>query len=387
MRGEERRQRAMLVVIDPEQRVPKGHPLRRIKELADATLVQLSPTFDAIYSALGRPSIPHERLLKASLLMALYTLRSERLLCEQLDYNCLFRWFLDMEVDEAGFDHSTFSRNRQRLLAHDVAGGFFAGVVAQSGTLRLLSDEHFTVDGTLVEAWASLKRFRRKDAGPTAPPDDPGNPTVNFHGERRSNATHQSTTDPEAKLAKKGPGKEAKLCCSANALMENRHALLVDFQVEPADGYAERRAAIAMVDERLPGSRRVTLGGDKGYDTSDFVAGCRALTVTPHVARNQARRGGSALETRTVRHPGYAVSQWIRKRVEEAFGWMKTVGGLAPHPLSRTRAGADARLLGRRRLQPRANRPARPGVHMKRPGNSAPRPLMKPNQARPGTRP
>jgi len=328
MRGEERRQRAMLVVIDPEQRIPKGHPLRRIKELADATLVQLSPTFDAIYSALGRPSIPPERLLKASLLMALYTLRSERLLCEQLDYNFLFRWFLDMEVDEAGFDHSTFSRNRQRLLAHDVAGGFFAGVVAQAGALRLLSDEHFTVDGTLVEAWASLKSFRRKDAGPTAPPDHPGNPTVNFHGERTSNATHQSTTDPEAKLAKKGPGKEAKLCYSANALMENRHALLVDFQVEPADGYAERRAAIALVDERLPGSRRVTLGGDKGYDTSDFVAGCRALTVTPHVARNQARRGGSALDARTVRHPGYPVSQWIRKRVEEAFGWMKTVGGL-----------------------------------------------------------
>jgi transposase len=328
MRGEERRQRAMLVVIDPEQRVPKGHPLRRIKELADAILVQLSPTFDVIYSALGRPSIPPERLLKASLLMALYTLRSERLLCEQLDYNFLFRWFLDMEVDEAGFDHSTFSRNRQRLLAHDVAGEFFAGVVAQAGALRLLSDEHFTVDGTLVEAWASLKSFRRKDAGPTAPPDDPGNPTVNFHGERRSNATHQSTTDPEAKLAKKGPGKEAKLCYSANALMENRHALLVDFQVELADGYAERRAAIAMVDERLPGSRRVTLGGDKGYDTSDFVAACRALTVTPHVARNQARRGGSAIDARTVRHPGYAVSQWIRKRVEEAFGWMKTVGGL-----------------------------------------------------------
>src|SRR5713101_1400062 len=228
MRGEERRQRAMLVVIDPEQLVPKGHPLRRIKELADATLVQLSPTLDAMYSAVGRPSIPPERLLKASLLMALYTVRSERLFCEQLDYNFLFR---------------------QRLLAHDLAREFFAGVVAQAGALRLLSDEHFTVDGTLVEAWASLKSFRRKDAGPTAPPDDPGNPTVNFHGERRSNATHQSTTDPEAKLAKKGPGKEAKLCYSANALMENRHALLVDFQVEPADGYAERRAAIAMVDE------------------------------------------------------------------------------------------------------------------------------------------
>jgi IS5 family transposase len=276
----------------------------------------------------GRPSIPPERLLKASLLMALYTVRSERLLCEQLDYNFLFRWFLDLEVDEAGFDHSTFSRNRERLLEHDVAGEFFAGVVAQAGALKLLSDEHFTVDGTLVEARASLKSFRRNDGKPTEPPDDPGNPTVNFHGERRSNATHQSTTDPEARLAKKGAGKEAKLCYSANALMENRHALLVDFQVESADGYAERRAAIAMVDERLPGSRRITLGGDKGYDTCDFVAGCRALRVTPHVAQNQARRGGSALDLRTVRHPGYAVSQWVRKRVEEAFGWMKTVGGL-----------------------------------------------------------
>jgi len=328
MRGEDGRQQAILVVINPEQRVPKGHPLRRIKAAADVALAQLSPLFDEMYSTVGRPSIPPERLLKGSLLMALYTVRSERLLCEQLDYNFLFRWFLDLEADEASFDHSTFSRNRQRLLAHAVAGEFFRAVVEQARGLKLLSDEHFTVDGTLVEAWASLKSFKRKDAGPSEPPDDPGNPTVNFHGERRSNATHQSTTDPEAQLAKKGAGKEAKLCYSANALMENRHALLVDFQVEPADGYAERRAAIAMVDERLPGRRRVTLGGDKGYDTSGFVAGCRALTVTPHVARNQARRGGSALDARTVRHPGYAVSQWIRKQVEEAFGWMKTIGGL-----------------------------------------------------------
>lgn len=328
MRGEERRQRAMLMVIDPEQRVPKEHPLRRIKQLADAALAELSPIFDAMYSAVGRPSIPPERLLKASLLMALYTVRSERLFCEQLDYNLLFRWFLDLEVDEASFDHSSFSRNRARLLEHAVAGEFFRAVVAQARTLRLLSDEHFTVDGTLVEAWASLKSFKRKDAEPSARPDDPGNPTVNFHGERRSNATHRSTTDPEAKLAKKGPGKEAKLCYSANALMENRHALLVDFQVEPADGSAERRAAIGMVDERLAGTRRITLGGDKGYDTRDFVASCRALKITPHVAQNHARPGGSALDARTVRHRGYTVSQWIRKRVEETFGWMKTIGGL-----------------------------------------------------------
>jgi transposase len=328
MRGEDKRQRAMLMVINPEQRIPQSHPLRRIKVLADAALKELSPVFDQMYSTVGRPSIPPERLLKASLLMALYTVRSERLLCEQLDYNFLFRWFLALEADEASFDHSTFSRNRARLLEHAVADEFFRAVVAQARGLNLLSDEHFTVDGTLVEAWASLKSFTRKDAGPSAPPDDPSNPTVNFHGERRRNATHQSTTDPEAQLAKKGAGKEARLCYSANALMENRHALLMDFQVEPADGHAERRAALAMVDERVPGRRRITLGGDKGYDTRDFVANCRALAVTPHVAQNQARRGGSALDARTVRHPGYAVSQWIRKQVEEAFGWMKTVGGL-----------------------------------------------------------
>jgi transposase len=211
MRGEERRQRMMLMVMEPGDRVPKEHPLRRVKELADAALRQLSPLFDEMYSAIGRPSIPPARLLKASLLMALYTVRSERLFCEQLDYNLLFRWFLDMEVAEASFDHSTFSRNRARLLQHDVAREFFTRVVAQARGLQLLSDEHFTVDGTLVEAWASLKSFKRKEQVPQPPPDDPGNPTVNFHGERRSNATHQSTTDPEAKLAKKGPGKEAKL--------------------------------------------------------------------------------------------------------------------------------------------------------------------------------
>jgi len=304
MRGEEGWQRAMLVVINPEQRVPKGHPLRRIKALADAALAQLSPVFDEMYSAVGRPSIPPERLLKASLLMALHTVRSERLFCEQLDYNFLFRWFLDLEADEASFDHSTFSRNRARLLEHEVAGEFFRAVVEQARRLNLLSDEHFTVDGTLVEAWASLKSFKRKDGGPGEPPDDPSNPTVNFRGERRTNATHQSTTDPEARLARKGPGKEARLCYSANALMENRNTILIDLQVEPADGYAERRAAIAMVDGNLPGSRRITLAGDRGYDTRDFVESCRALTVTPHVAQNQARPGGSALDARTVRHRG-----------------------------------------------------------------------------------
>jgi len=328
MRGEGRRQRSMLMVIDLEQRVPKEHPLRRIKQLTEAVLEELSAIFDQMYSAVGRPSIPPERLLKASLLMALYTVRSERLLCEQLEYNLLFRWFLDMELDEPSFDHSSFTTNRERLLEHEVAGEFFRGVVEQARVLKLLSSEHFTVDGTLIEAWASLKSFKRKDQKPGDGPDDPGNPTVNFHGERRSNQTHQSTTDPEALLARKGKGKEAKLYYSANALAENRNCLLIDFQVEPADGRAERRAAVAMADERLAGSRRITLGGDKGYDTREFVASCRELKVTPHVAQNLTRPGGSALDARTTRHQGYAVSQWIRKRIEESFGWMKTIGGL-----------------------------------------------------------
>jgi len=328
MRGEARWQRSMWMMVNPEAQIPKEHPLRRIKQLAEAVLQKLSPVFEQMYSAVGRPSIQPERLLKASLLIALYTVRGERLFCEQLGYNLLYRWFLDMEADEASFDHSSFSANRARLLKHGVADEFFRAVVEQARVFKLLSDEHFTVDGTLIEAWASLKSFKPKEAGTVQPPDDPGNPTVNFHGERRTNATHQSTTDAEALLARKGRGKEAKLCYSAHALMENRNCLLIDFQVEPADGHAERRAAIAMADERLTGSRRITLGADKGYDTRDFVDSCRALNITPHVARNDARRGGSALDDRTSRHPGYAVSQWIRKRIEEGFGWMKTVGGL-----------------------------------------------------------
>ena len=328
MRGEERRQRSMLVVVNLQERIPKEHPLRRIKQMADAALKELSPIFAQMYSPLGRPSIPPERLLKASLLMALYTIRSERMFCEQLDYNLLFRWFLDMELDEPSFDHSSFTANRDRLLEHEIAGDFFRRIVAQAQARGLLSNDHFTVDGTLIEAWASLKSFKRKGQEPGAGPDDRGNPTVNFHGEHRSNATHQSTTDPEALLARKGKGKEAKLCYSANALVENRNSLLIDFQVEPADGLAERRAAVAMADERLAGSHRITLGGDKGYDTRGFVATCRGLNITPHVAQNDARPGGSALDARTTRHPGYAVSQWVRKRIEEAFGWMKTVGGL-----------------------------------------------------------
>jgi len=347
MRGEERRQRSMLLVVNLEERIPREHPLRRIKQMAELALKELSPIFDEIYSVLGRPSIPPERLLKASLLMALYTIRSERMFCEQLDYNLLFRWFLNLELDELSFDHSSFTANRKRLLGRAIADEFFRQIVAQAQTLGLLSNEHFTVDGTLIEAWASLKSFKRKDQKPGARPDDPGNPTVNFHGEHRANATHQSTTDPEALLARKGKGKEAKLCYSAHALVENRNSLLIDFQVEPADGTAERRAAIAMADERLAGSRRITLGADKGYDTRSFVATCRALNITPHVAQNDARPGGSALDARTTRQPGYVVSQWIRKRIEEAFGWMKTVGGLRKTPYrGRERVQMHAYLVG-----------------------------------------
>jgi transposase len=325
MRGEAERQIGMLTLVTPEQRVRDDHPLRRVKPLAGTMLKDLSPTFEKMYSSTGRPSIPPERLLKASLLMAFYTVRSERLFCEQLDYNLLFRWFLDMGLDEPSFDHSSFTRNRARLLEHDVAREFFVRIVEQAQAVGLMSDEHFTVDGTLIEAWASLKSFKPKDGSSAKPPDDPGNPTVNFHGERRSNATHESTTDREARLARKGAGKEAKLCYSGNALMENRNGLLVDFQIVEANGTAERRTAIEMVDQNLPGTSRITLGADKAYDTADFVATCRALNITPHVAANEGRRGGSALDGRTLRHSGYVISQEKRKRVEEIFGWIKTV--------------------------------------------------------------
>jgi transposase len=325
MRGEAERQIGMLTLVTPEQRVKGDHPLRRIKPLADAALKDLSPTFQKMYSTTGRPSIPPERLLKASLLMAFYTVRSERLFCEQLDYNLLFRWFLDMGLDEPSFDHSSFSRNRARLLEHDVAHEFFALIVEHAQDLGLMSDEHFTVDGTLIEAWASLKSFKPREGSKEQPPEDRGNPTVNFHGERRSNATHESTTDPQARLARKGAGKEAKLCYSGNALMENRNGLLVDFQIFEANGTAERSSAIEMVEENLPGTRRITLGADKAYDTAGFVTTCRELNVTTHVAANDGRPGGSALDGRTLRHPGYVISQQKRKRVEEIFGWIKTI--------------------------------------------------------------
>lgn len=326
MRGLDSKQSSMICLLSPEAVVPKQHPLRAIKKLVEVALADLGPAFDQMYAAIGRPSIPPERLLKATLLMAFYSVRSERLFCEQLNYNLLFRWFLDMDMTEAGFDPSTFSKNRQRLIEANIAQQFFGRVVNQARRGRLMSDEHFTVDGTLIEAWASLKSFKKKGATEAPPPDDPGNPTVNFHGEKRSNETHESTTDPEANLARKSHGTAAKLSFSAHSLMENRNGLLVDFRVAAATGTAEREVALAMIDNELVGQRRITLSGDKGYDTRDFVRACRDRRVTPHVAQNTSRRR-SAVDRRTTNHPGYAVSQRIRKRVEEIFGWMKAIGG------------------------------------------------------------
>jgi len=318
----------MLAFVDLDARIPANHPLRCIKRFADQALAELSSVFDRIYAAGGRPSIPPERRLKASLLIALYSIRSERAFCEELEYHLLYRWFLDMDLIEPGFDASSFAKNRQRLLDHEVAQRFFDEVVLQADRRGLLSDAHFSVDGTLIEAAASLKSFRPKD-GPViaAAPDDPSNPTVDFRGERRSNATHASTTDPDARLMRKGKGKEARLAYLGHALMENRNGLLVDFQMTQATGTAERDAVPALLDEaRERGFRPRTLGADKNYDTRACVAAVRQREVTPHVAQNTKGRR-SAIDGRTTRHTGYGVSQRIRKRVEEIFGWMKTVGG------------------------------------------------------------
>ncbi len=325
MRGDDTKQSTLFSLVSPEQRVPTDHPLRPIKALTERVLSSLSRVFSGMYSKTGRPSIPPERLLKAQILMALYSVRSDRMFCEQLDYNLLFRWFLDMTMDEPAFDHSSFTKNRDRLLEHDVAGEFFAGVVGEARDLGLMSNEHFTVDGTLIDAWASLKSFRPKGEKPEDrdPPDDPGNPTVNFHGEKRRNDTHESTTDPEAKLARKGNGKEAKLSFSAHALMENRNGLVVDLRFDAATGTAERENALAMLKEHAPPG--ATVGGDKGYNHRAFVDGCRKLGITPHVAIKVRH---NAIDARTTRHPGFSVSMRIRKRVEEIFGWCKTVGDL-----------------------------------------------------------
>ena len=324
MRGDDRdQQAAMWSYVPMEQRIPADHPLRAVRAMVDAVLHELSPQFSTLYSRVGRPSIAPEKLLRALLLQVLYTIRSERLLMEQLDYNLLFRWFVGLEMDDPVWNPTVFTKNRERLLAGDVARAFFERVVAQARDRGLLSNEHFTVDGTLVEAWASLKSFKRTDA-PAPPPDDPGNPTVNFHGERRSNATHASTTDPQARLARKGARHEAKLYYTGPVLMENRNGLAVGGCVRPASGYAERAAALELLGA-LTRWQRITLAADTGYDIRDFVTALRLLGVTPHVAQNTSRRA-SAIDGRTTRHAGYAVSQRRRKRVEEIFGWLKTIG-------------------------------------------------------------
>jgi transposase len=323
MRGTDHDQGDMYSYLSPEERVRKDHPLRAIRELTDEILKRMSPLFEAMYAEGGRPSIAPEKLLRAQLLQMLYSVRSERLLMEEIDYSILFRWFVGLNLDDAVWDTTTFTKNRDRLLEAAVAKEFLAQVVERARGARLISDEHFTVDGTLLEAWASLKSFRPKDSKQD-PPEDPGNPTVDFHGQTRSNQTHESTTDGDAKLARKGAGKEAKLSYSGNLLIENRNGLIVNAELLEANGRAERDAALLML-EQLPGDQRLTVGGDKGFDTREFVAECRHMNVTPHVAQNEKRPGGSAIDERTTRHGGYAISQKKRKRIEECFGWMKDI--------------------------------------------------------------
>jgi transposase len=324
MRGDDQQQNHMFSYLSPEMRVRKDHPLRTIRAMVDEVLTQLSRRFDTMYARVGRPSIAPEKLLRAQLLQMLYSIRSERLLMEEMDYNLLFRWFVGLNADDEVWDATTFTKNRDRLLEAEVAQEFLARVVAQARGKGLNSDVHFTVYGTLLEAWASLKSFQPKEGKPMPPPDDPGNPTVNFRGERRSNETHESKTDPDAQLARKSQGKESKLSYCGNLLVENRNGLIVDAEVFQANGTAERDAALIML-EKLPGIQPVTVGGDKGFDTFGFVTECRNLWVVPHVAQNAGRPGGSAIDGRTTRHSGYVVSQRKRKRIEECFGWLKTI--------------------------------------------------------------
>ena len=342
MRGLDERSGSLFSYVDLEARVRKDHPLRPIRGLVDEALAAMAGEFSAMYSGLGRPSIAPEKLLRAMLLQAFYSIRSERQLMERLEFDLLFRWFVGLGIDDAVWDHSTFSKNRERLLAGDVAARLLASVLAQPRVKRLLSTDHFSVDGTLVEAWASMKSFKPKEPGagsdeprepPSEPPSEPPpgdgrNADVDFRGEKRSNATHASTTDPDARLYRKGPGMEARLAYLGHALMENRSGLLVDARLTRASGHAERVAALAMIDALADRPRALTLGADRGYDAEDFVNELRSMNVRPHVAQNLARRGGSAIDGRTTRHLGYATSQRIRKRIEEGFGWMKTVAGL-----------------------------------------------------------
>src|SRR5215510_596902 len=323
MRGADEHSESMFSYVSLEGRVPEDHPLRAIRRITDRALAQLSPRFGTLYVNFGRPSIPPEQLLRALLLQALYTIRSERQLMEQLNYNLLFRWFVGLGIDDAVWSPTTFTKNRDRLLDGEIAAAFFDAVLIHADTARLLSHEHFTIDGTLLEAWASQKSFTRRD-GPPDPPTPGGNTAVNFRGERRTNATHQSTTDPDARLYKKGVGRPAQLAYGGHVLMENRSGLIVAARVTPADGFGERDAALLMAEAQSGG--RMTLAMDKGYDYPAFVTELRHMAVTPHVAQNTTQRR-SAVDRRTTRHPGYAISQRKRKLIEQVFGWMKTVGG------------------------------------------------------------
>lgn len=325
MRGIDTTQSAMFSYVSAEQRVPKDHPLRRIRSLSEVALKALSREFDRMYADMGRPSIAPEKLLRALLLQILYTIRSERMLMEQLDYNLLFRWFVGLNMDDGVWDATVFSKNRDRMLKCDIARLFFEAIVEEARAVDLLSDEHFSVDGTLIEAWASQKSFQKKDHNDSGKPTDSGNGGVDFHGEQRTNQTHESKTDPDARLYKKSKGKEAKLCYAGHVLMENRNGLAVSGQITKASGTAERAAALDMLAKQA-GDKRVTVGTDKAYDTHDFVEQTRAMNVTPHVTQNANGRS-SAIDDRTTRHEGYRVSLRCRARIEEIYGWLKTVGG------------------------------------------------------------
>ena len=333
MRGTDERSGSLFSYVDIEARVPAKHPLRRIRDLVNGALAKLDGKFTTLYSLDGRPSIPPEHLVRASLLQLFYSIRSERQLMERLDFDLLFRWFVGLGMDDEVWNHSVFSKNRDRLLTAGIARDFLAALLAEPKVKRLLSHEHFSVDGTLLKAWASLKSFRAKDGG-GKPPDDGRNGERNFRGEKRSNETHESTTDPDARLYRKGNGQESRLCYMGHALMENRNGLAIGAEVTQASGTAEREAALALIDRHRPGQRRITVGGDKGFDVAGFIGELRDRNVTPHIAINgHVRVSGkprkTAIDRRTTMHSGYAASQIVRKRIEEIFGWGKTIGGLA----------------------------------------------------------
>jgi len=326
MRGADERSGSLFSYVNLESRVPADHPLRAIRVMVNAALAELDGEFAAMYAPMGRPSIPPEKLLRSSLLQAFYTIRSERQLMERLNFDLLFRWFVGLGIDDEVWDHSVFSKNRDRLLEAEISAKFLAAILTQPEVKRLLSDDHFSVDGTLVLAWASLKSFKAKSDDEQRPPADGRNEEVDFRGEKRSNRTHVSTTDPDAMLYRKGPGMEAKLCFIGHALMENRNGLFVDARLTKVSGHAERLAALDMIEPYADRPNAITLGGDKGFDAADFVRELRDINVTPHIAQNTTRR--SAIDRRATRHAGYEISQRIRKRVEEGFGWMKTIGGI-----------------------------------------------------------